>query len=244
MPNPQILGSVTAAEMAEVDRTLEQRIGIPLVASIERVAGVLSAFVRTVLPASAHRVLVLVGMGYNGADALATARQLASWGNEVVALLDHARDELKPLTQQQLVLAEQFGVRIFEPGALLPDTDLILDGLIGYGLSGTTLAEPTRELILASAKYDVPHIAIDIPSGINATTGRATTPAFRADTTLTLAYPKTGLTKLYSPPLVGKLLVVDAGIPPRWWQRLNQPTPDFSKTPLIEVEYPPAKVVQ
>ncbi len=240
MSERQQLGSVTAAQMAEVDRTLEQRIGLSLDSSIERIALYASNYLRTrFLHETPRHVLLLVGGGHNGADVLAIGRQLAGWGHAVVALLDHARDDVQPATRHQLALAEQFGVRLFEPGALLPQADIVLDGLVGYGLTGTTLADTTRELILASTNYPVPHIAVDLPTGMDASTGRATTPAFRADLTLAIGYPKTGLTKPYAPALTGEVVVVDAGIPSRWWARLQQPAPDFSQAPVIPIE-PPA----
>lgn len=228
------LGAVTAAQMAEIDQSLDTAIGLSIVASTERAGLLIANHVRQLLETlSGKRVLVLTGGGHNGADSLATARQLQSWGAEVVALLDQSRSELSPFTLQQLELAEQYGVRGFEPGALLPQADIVIDGLIGYGLEGAVLKEATRELIFASAQYKVPHLSIDIPSGLDATTGRATTPAYRASHTITLAYPKTGLVKQYSPALVGELWIADVGIPPRWWQKYNLTPPDFSKSSLI-----------
>ena len=233
--NSPNLSAVTATQMTEIDRSLEQDIGLSLAASTELAGYHIASYIRTLLKDLANkRILVLAGAGHNGADALATARLLASWNAAVVVITDRSRIELKPLTSQQLELAEQYGVRAFEPGALLPEADLILDGLIGYGLEGSILHEPTRELIFASSQYKVPHIAIDVPTGLDATTGRATTPAFRADTTITLGYPKTGLVKQYSPAMVGELWVADIGIPPRWWQRLQLASPDFSTQPLIQ----------
>lgn len=229
------LGAVTAVQMAEIDRSLGQELGLELAASTELAGYHIASYIRTLLKdLTDKRILVLAGAGHNGADALATARQLASWNAVVVVIMDRPRLELKSLTNQQLELAEQYGVRAFEPGALLPEADLVLDGLIGYGLEGSILHEPTRELIFASSQYKVPHIAIDVPSGLDATTGRATTPAFRADVTLALGYPKTGLVKQYSPAMVGELWLVDVGIPPRWWQRLQLTSPDFSAQPLIQ----------
>jgi len=230
------LDSVTAAQMAEIDRALEESIGLPLASSVEIAGYHIANHIQKLLePIKGKHLLTLVGSGHNGADALSTTRHLVRLGANAVILLDNARSNLKPTTIQQLEIAEQYGVRVFEPGALLPEADLIIDGLIGYGLEGSILQEATRELIFASAQYKVPHIAIDIPSGLDATTGRATTPAFRADYTITLGYPKTGLVKQYSPALVGELLVLDVGIPSRWWQRYDLTSPDFSAQPIIVV---------
>ncbi len=230
------LGSVTADQMRAVDEALDLQAGLFLAASAE-VAGLLIAErIRTMLGGLAgKRVLVLAGGGHNGADAVAAARKLASWGAVPVILLCQERSAVKPFTSQQLDLAEQYGIRVFDPGALLPDTDLILDGMIGYGLEGSVLAEPVRELIFACGKYAVPKLAVDLPSGMDATTGRATTPAFRADKTITLGYPKTGTLKPYAAALVGSLWLADTGIPPRWWQRYGLTAPDFSAAPLIQL---------
>lgn len=236
MNDERTIGAVTAAQMAEVDQALEQQVGLSLAASTELAGYHIARYVRTRLKELiGKRVLVFVGGGHNGADALAAARHLASQQAAVVALLDRPRTELKPFTHQQLELAEQYGVRAFEPGALMPEADLVLDGLIGYGLEGSVLREGTRELIFASSQYKVPLIAIDTPTGLDATTGRATTPAFRADATIAIGYPKTGLVKQYSPALVGELWLIDVGIPQRWWQRLGLASPDFSLEPCIRV---------
>lgn len=234
--NSPRLGAVTAAQMAEIDRSLDQGIGLSLAASTELLGYHIANYIKTLLGGDLadKRILVLAGAGHNGADALASARHLASLNAAVVVIMDRSRNELNPFTGQQLELAEEYGVRAFESGALLPEADLILDGLIGYGLKGSILHEPTRELIFASSQYKVPHIAIDVPTGLDATTGRATTPAFRAETTITIGYPKTGLVKQYSPAMVGELWVVDIGIPPRWWQSLQLVSPDFSGQPLIQ----------
>jgi NAD(P)H-hydrate epimerase len=236
--NSPNLGAVTAAQMAEIDRSLEQDVGLTLAASTELTGYHIANYLTTILDnLEGKRILILTGAGHNGADALATARHLSNRSASVVALMDRSRTELKPFTHQQLELAEQYGVRAFEPGALLPEADLILDGLIGYGLEGSLLQESTRELIFASSQYKVPHIAIDVPTGLDATTGRATTPAFRADSTVTLGYPKTGLVKQYSSALVGELWLVDVGIPARWWQRLQLSHPDFSAGSLMKYLY-------
>ena len=91
---------------------------------------------------------------------------------------------------------------------------LVLDGLLGYGLDG---APRGREGVLVrwTAAQEAAILALDLPSGVDATTGEVQGDAVRADVTLTLALPKTGLVARAAAPWVGRLLLADIGVPGR-----------------------------
>jgi NAD(P)H-hydrate epimerase len=91
--------------------------------------------------------------------------------------------------------------------------DLILDGLIGYSLRGAPQAR-IAELIRWANHRDTPTVSLDIPSGIDATTGTVYNPVIHAAATLTLALPKTGLRKSGVKEHVGELYLADIGVPP------------------------------
>ena len=81
----------------------------------------------------------------------------------------------------------------------------------------------------------VPIVAVDLPSGLDPTTGKADQPAIRADVTVAIAYPKSGVTKPFAKNLVGQLLVADVSIPPGIWARFDQPAPVFSEGVLATI---------
>ena len=94
----------------------------------------------------------------------------------------------------------------------LPPGDLIVDALIGYGLRGDPQG-PAKALISAANDHDAPILALDMPSGVDATDGGVRDPAIRATATLTLALPKHGLCASEAREFVGELYLADIGVP-------------------------------
>ncbi|MGO8700019.1 MAG: NAD(P)H-hydrate dehydratase [Limisphaerales bacterium] len=140
-------------------------------------------------------IWILAGRGHNGDDARAIAPHLAGRDLLVVEVNDPA-----------LALAE------FSRHLQGNEPRWIIDGLFGIGLN-RPLDAAWRGLIEAVNATDLPVLAIDVPSGLNADTGTAEGAAIRATLTLTLAAPKTGLLK--APEFTGRLEVVpDIGLVP------------------------------
>lgn len=94
--------------------------------------------------------------------------------------------------------------------------DIILDAVIGYGLQSTPRGSAAR-LIEWADTSGRPILALDIPSGLNATTGNAPGVYVRPRWTMTLALPKTGLL----PNKTGELFLADIGIPQETYQRMQ-----------------------
>ncbi len=94
--------------------------------------------------------------------------------------------------------------------------DLILDALIGYGLESAPKG-PAEELIRWANQTGTPILALDLPSGVSATSGEATGDVIRAKWTMTLALPKTGLLPRNS----GQLFLADIGIPEGTYRRMG-----------------------
>jgi NAD(P)H-hydrate epimerase len=102
----------------------------------------------------------------------------------------------------------------------LARADVILDALIGYGLTGDPRG-PVAEWIERAQAARRPILSLDTPSGLDTTTGVPGHPCIRASATLTLALPKTGLLALSARPLVGDLYLADIGVPPELYRRLG-----------------------
>jgi len=168
-----------------------------------------------------RRVVVLAGPGGNGGGALVAARRLAAWGARVSVLLAAPPARFAAVPRHQLGILTRLGVDASDMGAL-PDQDeapdLILDGIIGYGLRGAPRGR-AADLIRAANASEAPVLALDVPSGLDSDTGAAADPVIRAAATLTLALPKRGLRAGTALGLVGALYLADIGVPPQLYGR-------------------------
>lgn len=163
---------------------------------------------------------IVAGSGRTGAVALVAARRLLAWGARPTVHLGRPRESLSRLNQSEVDRLELLGVRVFEPGAPLPAVTLWIDGLFGTGFQGE-LDEQTRALIDTVNHDRSPVLAIDLPSGLDAASGRASLPAIRADVTAALGLPMVGVLKPFATQLVGELLIIDLGIPASVWRRVG-----------------------
>ena len=208
---------VTRAEMAEVDRLMVEELGIDLARMMENAGRSLAHLARVLFldgnPVG-KTVTVLAGRGGNGGGALVAARRLHGWGARVQIVLAGGREEGAGPAGEQLAILRRLGVRIRaegEPATLTQE--LVVDGLIGYGLSGPPRGR-VAALIEWTNRQDAPVLSLDLPSGLDASAGLVTLPIVRATATLTLALPKVGLAAAGADAFVGKLFLADLGVPP------------------------------
>ena len=224
------LPTLTAAQMASVDRMMVEELGLDVLQLMELAGRAVAAFARERFLGGdprGRRVLVLAGGGNNGGDGLVAARLLLAWGAQVAVVVSHAPTSLRAVAARQLHALEQLGVRAAPPAedagqAALPAADVVIDALLGFGLSGPP-SGTAAALIRAANAHPAPILAVDLPSGLDATTGELFDPCVRATATLTLALPKTGLLALTARRVVGDLLVADIGVPPAVYARLGIP---------------------
>jgi len=118
---------------------------------------------------------------------------------------------------------------------MIGSSTLIIDAMLGYNQTGDPYGS-IREAIPALNQLSVPVLSLDIPSGLDATTGTPGEPCIQANATLTLALPKTGLTnqsgKLYS----GDLYLADIGVPPVLYTHLGLPAQNiFRDNPILKI---------
>ncbi|HEY8590076.1 MAG TPA: NAD(P)H-hydrate epimerase [Naasia sp.] len=163
------------------------------------------------------RVLLLVGAGNNGGDALYAGEELAAAGADVAVavLLDRVHEE-------GLGAALAAGARTIPAAEIVQEAataDVLVDGLVGTGSTGA-LRGVLREAVLAVlpvlAGPDRPAVvAVDIPSGIDPDTGDVPDPAvLPADVTVTFGALKAGLLLQPASRLVGHVVLVDIGLRP------------------------------
>jgi NAD(P)H-hydrate epimerase len=216
--------AVTAAEMAAVDRAMVERLGLDILQVMEVAGWAVARFARDRFLGGNPRgrsVLILAGGGGNGGDGMVAARYLHGWGADVRVLLDRAPDRLGQTAAHQAAILGKIGppsVPVGSPGGprwpVEPPAraDLLIDALFGFTLSRDPDGPSARLIHLANAAPG-PILAVDLPSGLDATAGTAYNPAVRATATLTLALPKTGLLSSGAVPYLGELYLADIGVP-------------------------------
>jgi NAD(P)H-hydrate epimerase len=219
--------------MAEADRVAAEDFGIPLEVLMENAAHQVASAARLFLGGVAgKRIVAFSGSGNNGGDALGALRHLSGWGAKVGAVLSGPPERLRPLARQQLDILEGLGVA---HDAAAEDADLLLDGLLGYSVSGPP-RDAVADLIRAANASRLPILAIDLPSGLHPDTGEPLGITIRAALTVTLALPKRGLIATPSRALVGELLLADIGIPPQAFDRLGIETRGlFERGDLVRI---------
>lgn len=156
---------------------------------------------------------LLMGAGNNGGDAACLSRQLLDLGARPVVFHTKDLDAYAGDAGAHLRLAKECGVD-FRPAADFDcRCDILVDGLLGTGFSGE-LREDALELVRrANAGSQSFTLALDIPSGLDATTGRPCPEAIRASATATFAAAKPGLVLPWASEYTGSLHVVYIGTP-------------------------------
>lgn len=234
--------AVTAAQMAQVDRVMIDALGVDVLQLMELAGRAVAAVARERflgVDPRGRRVLILAGGGGNGGDGLVAARLLHAWGAEVVVMLDRVPAALGDPAAHNYAILDRLGLDAApadhaEPPAL-PGADLVIDALLGFGLRGPPGGR-TAALIGAANMHPAPILAIDLPSGLDATTGTPYEPCIRADATLTLALPKTGLLAPVARPVAGELYVADIGIPAAAYTRLGLTIPPlFAEREIVRL---------
>jgi len=231
---------VNTAEMREVDRLMIEKYGIQLLSMMENAGRNLADLSRRLLGGSVHgkQILIAAGKGNNGGGGLVAARHLYNWGAQIAVLIQ--TDDLLGVSETQwniltkLSLEKRINVEAIE--FLTNDHgDLILDAMIGYGLSGNPRGW-TAKMIKKINLLSVPVIALDIPSGLNATTGKIYDPCIQATATMTLALPKTGLVKSDVEQVVGSLYLADISVPDVLYKEMGiNVTPLFLNDTIIKL---------
>lgn len=209
---------VTAAGMREIDRRAIDEYKIPGVVLMEN-AGL--RLVDAIRATNARRIVIVAGPGNNGGDGLVAARHLyrqirvSLWTS--VALEDYSGDArinadiVRRLEIPCRWLRDDDVLSALE--AELASADLVVDALLGTGLS-RNVDSYYGEIINRINNCPAPVLAVDIPSGICADSGKALGAAVRATKTVTFALPKQGHFLFPGSEYTGDLQIADIGIPP------------------------------
>ncbi|MCF7800919.1 MAG: NAD(P)H-hydrate dehydratase [Candidatus Marinimicrobia bacterium] len=163
-------------------------------------------------------VWVLCGKGNNGGDGFVVATLLAKAGIDVNILRIPDPDQIAGDAAVYFKAARDMDIpmiSIFHDSwqNALQSAGLVVDGLLGTGITGTELRPPYDEIITLVNALTVPVVAIDVPSGLSGDFGQVTDPCIQTTLTVTMGYPKAGM--LFSPAreVLGELVVAEIGFP-------------------------------
>lgn len=213
---------LSASEMRQLQGLAQEDYGIDILQIMENAGRSAAELALAMLGGRARgqRVVILAGGGNKGGAGLCAARMLANWGMNVECVLAEVETEMGFIARRQVQILRASNLlessdedsNEFAVEEQLAAADLVIDALLGYGLQGppSGMAAAVAELALASRK---PILALDVPTGVNSTTGDISPNAIRAMTTLALDLPKKGLVAPQARQHVGELYLADIGIP-------------------------------
>lgn len=238
--------AVTSVQMREIQRMAQEDFGLDILQIAEN-AGRACALLALAMLGGHGRgqvIVILAGGGNKGAAGFAAARHLTNWGFDVRPILAEVEAESSFAVRRAIEICRTSGIIEPEGAAAsevtvedhLSRAELVIDALVGYGLEGPPLgiAAAATDLAVASRK---PILALDIPTGVNATTGAPSKPAIRAATTLLLDLPKRGALAPEARSYVGELYLADLGIPLHVHERLGFVAAGlFSEGPIVRLK--------
>ena len=217
--------AITTDQMRRVDQLMVEAYGISLLQMMENAGHHLAGLARRLLGGNVtdRRIAILCGAGNNGGGGMVAARHLHNWGALVQVQLAAEATRLKDVPAHQWRTVRVLGLDT----RVTPDlgqVDLVIDALIGYGLTGDPRPDVAAWIERGNAAGH-PVLALDTPSGLDVTTGVPARPCMRATATLTLALPKIGLLAETARPFVGHLYLADIGVPPELYQQMGLSVP-------------------
>ena len=214
---------LTAAQMQETDRRTIEDLGVPGVVLMENAGRLVAeAIIDRYRERLAAGILIVAGRGNNGGDGYVIARYLlhAGWPVRTLVLIADRR-RITGDAAVNLEILERCGGEIelvdsmesFVTAAAGWDECVLVDAIFGTGLS-KPVSGLQAEVIAWLNQNTAPVVSVDIPSGVDASSGRVLGCCVMADMTVTFAMPKIGLVSYPGAGFVGELRVADIGIPP------------------------------
>ena len=214
---------LTAQQMAELDRKTINEIGIPGIVLMENAAqGAARFFLEVVPDLLSCRIVVLAGSGNNAGDGFALARIFRLKGAQVHVVCLKPPERLTGDALTNFRVLEKLGISVSvwdeaanfnKQWAQVSESGAIIDAILGTGLK-SEVQGLYRKIITAVNTLDTPVLAVDIPSGLDASTGRPLGEAIRATATATFGFLKIGHVVEPGFEYAGQVEVIDIGIPP------------------------------
>lgn len=201
---------VNASQMKQIDSYTIHKVGIPSMVLMERAAFAVCECVKDHIQ-NKDKILAICGVGNNGGDGIAAARILHLQNYHVDILIIGNMDKASKETKQQINIASNLGISIYN-NINLNEYTIIIDAIFGIGLNQVVKGQ-YKDYIdeINSGQYTV--FSVDIPSGLSADTGKPLNEAVRADYTITFGYNKIGMILYPGCEYTGEITVADIGFP-------------------------------
>ncbi|HEV2719305.1 MAG TPA: NAD(P)H-hydrate dehydratase [Thermoanaerobaculia bacterium] len=211
---------LTSEQMKNIDRRATERFAIPSLVLMENAAIAVVDAIFEHYPGT-ERAAIFCGIGANGGDGLAVARHLENRGVVPVVIVVGDRAKYSGDAQVNLTICERLNVPMLDVGdsdslaeALIraSDADVVVDALFGTGLNRAPEGIHA-EVIRSMNELALPIVAVDLPSGANASSAVPFDPCIQAAVTVTFAAPK--LCHVFEPAAMqcGEVIVADISIP-------------------------------
>jgi NAD(P)H-hydrate epimerase len=227
-----------AAQVRELDRIAIEEQGIPGATLMQRAGEAAFASLQRQWP-RARSLGVLCGVGNNGGDGFVVARLALAAGFRVRVwqVGDAARIRGDALSARDALLAAGGAIDDFD-GTGLGDVEVLVDGLLGTGLSGEVDGQWRAAIEVMNVAHAIgTHVlALDIPSGLHADTGRILGVAVTADVCVTFIGLKVGLFTGQGPACCGALAFSDLAVPDTVYVQL---TPTATRLSWNQTALPP-----
>ncbi len=217
-----MLKAVSAEQMKSIDARAIKGMSIPGVVLMENAGrGVVSAIREEIGELAGLSFAIVCGKGNNGGDGFVVARFLENEGATAESYLLGRKSDVKGDARANLDLALKAGIEVIEvrgekslPSLMegLRRADAAVDAIFGTGFEGAARGTPAYAIELLN-EFEGPVFSVDVPSGLDATTGQVEGPCVVADVTATMCLPKTGLLLYPGRSYAGDLYVVDIGVP-------------------------------
>ncbi|MFA6636105.1 MAG: NAD(P)H-hydrate epimerase [Candidatus Omnitrophota bacterium] len=211
---------VSAEKMAEIDLRAQTEYGISQEALMEKAGmAVADAVLSDISRLQGLEILIVCGKGNNGGDGYVAARDLFSKAGDIVKLYTPEVEDIRDgAALTNFKRAVNSGIAVSRLSSLLSRLDngatgsIIIDALLGTGYRGamTGIYSDIAEKVNSSGARVY---SVDVPSGLNATTGEAVGQCFNACKTITFGLPKTGFYSGTGPKVCGEIIVADIGFP-------------------------------
>jgi ADP-dependent NAD(P)H-hydrate dehydratase / NAD(P)H-hydrate epimerase len=217
----------TSVEAAAADRYAREMHGIPERVLMENAGRAAAMVLQRLYPRG--RVAGVAGSGNNGGDLLVMLRVLREWGREVVVIAAGSSSPDPALAHgSNIALIEGANSGADE----LARADVIVDGMLGTGSAGAPRGRIADWIDFINGTHR-PVVALDLPSGVDATTGAVADRAVRATVTVAFGWPKVGLLLQPARGLCGRLIAVEIGFPADCVRpRARAITPGFARRRL------------
>ncbi len=211
---------LNSEQMRNVDKRTTERFGIPSIVLMENAAIAVIDAIEAHYP-NVDRAAVFCGTGQNGGDGLAIARHLENRGVVPVIFVVGDRTKFSGDAQTNFTACERLAIPIYDiadpdhvEDALVhaADADVVVDAIFGTGLNRAP-SGVHAEVIRAIAELRLPVVAVDLPSGANASSNQLFDPCVQAEVTVTFAAPK--VCHVFEPAATycGEVIVADISIP-------------------------------